>query len=251
MWLCVNVTAGRVGRMYGNYANVQENFRVFLPLKVAQCLKGAWKLFVRSLPENPVPEHCCGSLMAPVQSVAFSGPCRSATATARARGCKIPKVQETQSAFQHRGLPVGNKAAPCFSAPSCPGLSLYAFPSLSWSLAHWHNAHFSFLGGSCYISSSVQDVCMKPGDPRADFALFLSMQENTWGNKCLKQVWCTTRSRSPTTAFEGSGFCFAEGAPCLASLVCYCQVITLPCISTTFYSICGLNSQQWKTAHLN
>lgn len=151
MWLCVNVTAGRVGRMYGNYANVQENFRVFLPLKVAQCLKGAWKLFVRSLPENPVPEHCCGSLMAPVQSVAFSGPCCSATATARARGCKIPKVQETQSAFQHRGLPVGNKAAPCFSAPSCPGLSLYAFPSLSWSLAHWHNAHFSFLGGSCYI----------------------------------------------------------------------------------------------------
>lgn len=136
MWLCVNVTAGRVGRMYGNYANVQENFRVFLPLKVAQCLKGAWKLLVRSLPVNPVPEHCCGSLMAPVQSVAFSGPCRSATATARARGCKIPKAQETQSALQHRGLPVGNKAAPCFSAPSCPGLSLYVFPSLS--LGHWH-----------------------------------------------------------------------------------------------------------------
>lgn len=49
---------------------------------------------------------------------------------------------------------------------------------------------------------------------------------------------------------KAAGFCFAKGAPCLASLLCYYQITMLPCISTTFTITCGLNSQQWETVHL-
>lgn len=49
-------------------------------------------------------------------------------------------------------------------------------PSLFWSLACWDHDHFSFLFGIYNISSSPQDVCMKPMDTQTDSALFLFMQ---------------------------------------------------------------------------
>lgn len=75
MSLCVNVREGKTGRIHVNYANICKNFRTFLSIKVAQCLKGAWTLFLRSLSEDSLPATCSGSLMPPVQFVSFSVPC--------------------------------------------------------------------------------------------------------------------------------------------------------------------------------
>lgn len=134
MTLCVNVSAGKAGRMYGNYANVWENFPYSESCSVPE---GSLKTVCEKPASNPtLLDHCFGSLMAPVPSVAFSGPCCNAadTAKARAQGCKIPERTKHPSAVQHHRLPAGNKTVqpPCASAPSCPGLSLYLFAFSVW-----------------------------------------------------------------------------------------------------------------------
>lgn len=237
--LCINVTAGKADRTYGNYANVWENFRIFLTLKVAQCLKGAWKLSVRGLPAIPLSQSTvlglwdgssaiCGFLWPLLQCHSHGQ--GSGTRLQNPRVHKTPKCSLTSWAACWKQ---GSSATLCLS----PLVSWY----VSLSLCHLCPGHWRvetmIISYSCLVSITFPlphtMFAWSQGSHKLILLYFYSCKKIYDGVSVWSRFDVPQGQGSSPELLKAAGFCFAEGAPCLVSLLCYCQVIMLPCISPT------------------
>lgn len=123
--------------------------RIFFSVKVAQCLEGTWKLFLRSLSEDPIPSSWLGSLISHSYGQGVGRRLRISI------GNLVHETLNCSSTSWSACWKQGNSITLCLSfLMSWFGFSsIFNLPSLFWLLACWNDGHFLWLSNMTFSAT--------------------------------------------------------------------------------------------------